>query len=114
LDRIVSRISERLDLTDAQQTQVKALLQAERSKVAPLLAEAAAIVSSYMNRRSAENLMKPRCAPSQPSRRRPWTELLVEKERVKSKIYNEVLTPEQKTKADQILERMHSHRWTDA
>jgi len=38
------------------------------------------------------------------------TELLVEKERVKSKIYNEVLTAEQKTKADQILERMHSHQ----
>ena len=37
------------------------------------------------------------------------SELIVAKERVKAKIYNEVLTPEQRSKADQMLQRIQSH-----
>jgi len=46
-------------LTDAQQTQVKALLQAERSKVAPLLAEAASNRQQLHESTVSENLMNP-------------------------------------------------------
>jgi hypothetical protein len=33
--------------------------------------------------------------------------LLVERQRMITKIYNEVLTPDQRTKADQLRERIH-------
>ena len=35
------------------------------------------------------------------------TQLLVERQRLISKIYNDVLTPEQRTKADELRKHMH-------
>src|SRR5438034_214056 len=40
-ERIVCRMTRRLDLTDAQQAKVKSILEAERQNVAPLFAQAA-------------------------------------------------------------------------
>lgn len=37
------------------------------------------------------------------------SQLFVERERLISRIYNEVLTPEQRVKADQLRARMHGH-----
>jgi len=41
IDRIVGRLTKQLDLTAAQQTQVRSILETERPKVAPLLADVA-------------------------------------------------------------------------
>ena len=109
VDRLVSHISRQLDLTGAQQTQVKTILEAERSKVAPLMADAAKTRQQLHQLTASGKFDEAQVRTVAAQQAQTMTELIVEKERVKAKIYNEVLTAEQKTKADQLLERMHSH-----
>ena len=107
VDRIVSRITRHLDLTDAQQTQVKSILEAERSKVAPLLADAAKNRQLLHESTTSGKFDEVHVRSLAAQQAQTMTEMIVEKERVKARIYNEVLTAEQRTKADQLLERMH-------
>jgi Spy/CpxP family protein refolding chaperone len=108
-DRIVNHLSRQLDLTDAQKTQVKTILEAERSKVAPLLAEAGKNRQQLHESTASGKFDEAQVRAIAAEQAKTMTELMVEKERVKAKIYNEVLTPEQRTKADAMLQRMQSH-----
>jgi Spy/CpxP family protein refolding chaperone len=108
IDRIVSRMTRHLDLTDAQQTQVKSILEAERSKVAPLFAEAAKNRQQLHESTAGGKFDEAQVRTLAAQQAQTMTEMIVEKERVKARIYNEVLTAEQRTKADQLLERMHA------
>ena len=93
-----------LDLTDAQQTQVKSILEAERSRFGPLLTDAA-MNRKQLNESTASGKFDEAEVRSLAARQaQTMTEMIVEKERVKAKIYNEVLTAEQRTKADQLIE----------
>ena len=108
IDRIVSRMTRHLELTDAQQTQVKSILEAERSKVAPLFAEAAKNRQQLHESTAGGKFDEAQVRTLAAQQAQTMTEMIVEKERVKARIYNEVLTAEQRTKADQLLERMHA------
>jgi len=107
IDRIVSRITRHLDLTDAQQTQVRSILEAERSKVAPLMAEASKNRQQLRASTASGKFDEAQVRSLAAQQAQTMTEMIVEKERVKARIYNEVLNAEQRTKADQLLERMH-------
>ena len=107
IDRIVSRITRHLDLSDAQQAQVKSILEAERSKVAPLLADAVKNRQLLHESTTSGKFDEAQVRSLAAQQAQTMTEMIVEKERVKARIYNEVLTAEQRTKADQLLERMH-------
>jgi Spy/CpxP family protein refolding chaperone len=109
VDRIVNHLSRQLDLTDAQQTQVKTILEAEKVKVAPLLAEAGKNRQQLHESTASGKFDEAQVRTIAAQQAATMTELIVEKERVKAKIYNEVLTPEQRTKADTLLQRMQSH-----
>jgi len=109
VDRIVTHLSRQLDLTDAQRTQVKTILEAERPKVAPLLTEVAQNRQQLHELTASGKFDEAQVRSIASRQAQAMTELIVEKERVKSKIYNEVLTPEQRTKADQMLQRIQSH-----
>lgn len=109
VDRIVNHIARQLDLTAAQQTQVKSILEAERSKVAPLLAAADDNRQQLHQSTTSGKFDEAQVRTIAAQQAQTMTDLIVEKERVKAKVYNEVLTPEQRTKADQMLERMHAH-----
>src|SRR6266436_3320937 len=109
IDRIVGRLTKQLDLTAAQQTQVRSILETERPKVAPLLADVAKNRQQLHDSTAGGKFDEAQVRSIAAQQAQTMTELLVEKERVKAKIYNEVLTTEQKTKADQLLQRMHSH-----
>lgn len=106
IDRLVSRITRHLDLTDAQQTQVKSILEAERIKVAPLLAEAAKNRQQLRESTASGKFDEAQVRSLAAQQAQTMTEMIVEKERVKARIYNEVLSAEQRTKADQLIERM--------
>ena len=108
-ERIVGRIARRLDLTDAQQTRVKAILEAERQNVAPLFAQAAKNRQQLHEATANGKFDEAQVRAIAAQQAQTMTELIVAKERVKSKIYNEVLTPEQRTKADQLMQRMEGH-----
>jgi Spy/CpxP family protein refolding chaperone len=111
IERIVGRMSRDLDLTDAQRAQIKAIMESERSSVAPLLNEAArnrqAIRESTAGGRFDETQVRNLASRQAQS----MTEMIVSRERVKARIYNEVLTPEQRAKADQLFAGVDGFRF---
>ena len=106
IDRLVGRMTRHLDLTEAQQTQVKAILEAERVKVAPLFARATKNRQQLRDSTASGKFDEAQVRSLAALQAQTMTEMIVEKERVKARIYNEVLTPEQRVKADQLLERL--------
>ena len=107
VERIVERVSDRLDLNDAQKAQVNSIIAAERPRVEALFAQLgeghrqmrAATANGQFNEEQVQQLAAQQA--------QTLTELFVAKERVKANVY-QVLTPEQRTKADQMLDRMES------
>ena len=104
------RMAAQLGLTDQQKTQIQQILQGEKSKTQPLRDQlrsehqqmAALTKGGAFDEAQVRNIANQE-AQTQAS-------LIVERQRVKSEIY-QVLTPDQRTKADQMQaqfgERMH-------
>lgn len=109
VDRIVGHLTRELALTDAQQTQVKAILEAERPKLAPLMAEVGQNRRQLHESTASGKFDEAQVRSIAAKQAQALTELIVEKERVKARIYNDVLTADQRTKADQLRERIESH-----
>jgi protein CpxP len=104
LEHMVSLMTDYLDLTDAQQAQVKQIIVSEKPNVLPLVQQ---LHQSQQQLRQLETSGtfdedKVRAAASQQAQ--IMTELTVEKAKIHSQIFN-LLTPEQKTKATQFLQR---------
>jgi Spy/CpxP family protein refolding chaperone len=100
-------LARKLDLTEAQRAQVKSIWAAERPTVIPLVRQLLNQSSNFSaaNTDGAFDEAKARATADQQAA--TLAQLLVERQRLISKIYNEVLTPEQRIKADQLHERMH-------
>ena len=108
-ERIAARIARRLDLTYTQQAKVKSILEAERQNVAPLFAQAAKNRQQLHEATANGKFDEAQVRTIAAQQGQTMTELIVARERVKSKIYNDVLTPEQRTKADELMQRMEGH-----
>jgi Spy/CpxP family protein refolding chaperone len=101
-----------LDLTDAQQTQIKDIITREKPTIQPLMQQMAS------NRQQLQQLegsgtfdeAKVRSVASQQAQ--TMTELIVQRERIKSEMM-QVLTPDQKTKLAQLKterqQKFHKH-----
>jgi Spy/CpxP family protein refolding chaperone len=109
VDRIVGHLTRQLNLTDTQQTQVKSILESERPKVLPLLADAAKNRQQLHDLTAGGKFDEAQVRLVAAKQAQIMTDLIVEKERVKSKIYNDVLTEQQRAKADQLLQRIEAH-----
>ena len=105
-ERIVGHLTRQLDLTDTQQTQVKTMLEAQRQSVAPLLAQAAKNRQQLHDATASGKFDEAQVRTIAAQQAQTMTELIVAKEKVKAKIYNEVLTAEQRIKADELLKHM--------
>lgn len=112
VQRMLNRASVALGLTDEQEAQIKAILEAEKPKVAPLLltlkANRTALQTATANGAFNEAQVQAIAA----KQGQTLTALIVEKERVQSQVYA-VLTPEQRAQAEQfrtrIEERIRRH-----
>jgi Spy/CpxP family protein refolding chaperone len=100
-------IAHELNLTDAQESQIKVLWAAERPAVAPLLRQVLDGCNEMASANSNGNFDENKTRAIADKQAVTVSQLLVERQRLISKIYNEVLTPEQRVKADQLRERMH-------
>ncbi len=97
-----------LDLTDAQQAQVKQILDKERPAIQPLLDQ------MMQNRHELRQLeqsgafdeAKMRAIATQQSQ--TMTEMIVQKARIHSELF-QVLTPDQKAKLAKFMDRRESH-----
>ncbi|PYX83426.1 MAG: hypothetical protein DMG70_10190 [Acidobacteria bacterium] len=104
LEPMVGFMTDYLDLTDAQQAQVNAIIASEKPNVLPLVQQ---VHQSQQQLRQLETSQtfdegKVRAAASQQAQ--IMTELTVQKAKIHSEIFN-ILTPEQKSKATQFSQR---------
>lgn len=100
-------VAHELNLSDAQQQQIRSLWQAERPAVSGLIQEFAA-ESREMDQATANgNFDESRVQEIAARQGTTVSKLLVEKEHFTTKVYTSVLSPEQRTKADKLQSRWH-------
>jgi Spy/CpxP family protein refolding chaperone len=105
--RIMARIAERLGLTEAQKTEIKSILVAERPQAEPLLRQLAATRKQLRDATRSGSFDEAQVRSLATQQAQTITELIVTRERVKSKVYN-VLTPEQRARAEKMRARFES------
>jgi len=105
---MLKRMTKQLNLTDAQQTQIKGIMAGEKTKIQPLMqqlrqneqAEQANINGTFDENQARAFAGK---------QAQLTADLIVEKERMRSQVYA-VLTPEQRQKAQQLMQERQQHR----
>jgi Spy/CpxP family protein refolding chaperone len=107
IERIVDHIGDRLDLTTEQRAQVNSIIAAERTNVEPMFAQLKANWQQMRAATAGGQFNEEQVRGLAANQAQTITELLIAKERVKAKVYA-VLTPEQRTKADAMLDRFES------
>jgi protein CpxP len=112
LNRRIAHLSRALDLSDAQQQQVKALVEAQRPALKglrqQLVSERQQMLAATQNGQFDEG--KVQAIASQQGQ--TLANLIVARQELQSKIYT-LLTPEQRTKFDQMQQRRleHMQKW---
>ncbi|MBP6823412.1 MAG: Spy/CpxP family protein refolding chaperone [Acidobacteria bacterium] len=110
--RFLDRASVYLGLSDEQEAQIKAILEAEKPKIQPLVAELAANRKALNEATDNGTFNETEVKAIAAKQGETLAALIVEKERVKTQILA-VLTPEQRAKAEQfrtrIEDRMKQH-----
>ena len=104
----LSYVAHELDLSQAQKSQIQSIWQSERPTISALAQEFSAEAKEMDTATVQGNLDESKVQEIATRQGTTITKLLVEKERLKSKIYTTVLNPEQRTKADALQERWHS------
>jgi protein CpxP len=105
---MLKHMTKQLNLTDAQQTQIKGIMADEKTKIKPMMqqlrqnqqAEDANVNGSFDENQARTFASK---------QAQLMTDLIVEKERMRSQVYA-VLTPEQRQKALQLMQERQQHR----
>ncbi len=101
--RAVEFLTDYLDLTDQQQTQIKSILTEERSKMQPLLADARQVHQQIQNAALADNFDPNQVRTILDQHKDSLINLAVEAARTQNEVVK-VLTPEQRAK----LEKLHA------
>ena len=105
---MLKHMTKQLDLTEAQQTQIKGIMASEKTKIKPMmqqLRQNQQAEDASMNGTFDEN--QARAFANKQAQL--MTDLIVEKERMRSQVYA-VLTPEQRQKALQLMQERQQHR----
>jgi Spy/CpxP family protein refolding chaperone len=103
----VGYVAHELKLNDTQRQQIQSMWQSEKPAVSGLVHELAA-ESKEMDIATANgNVDESKVQEIAGRQGATIAKLLVEKEHFKSKIYSTVLSPEQRTKADELQSRWH-------
>jgi len=105
---MLKHMTRQLNLTEAQQTQIKGIMADEKTKIKPMMqqlrqnqqAEDASINGSFDENQARAFANK---------QAQLMTDLIVEKERMRSQVYA-VLTPEQRQKAQQLMQERQQRR----
>jgi len=101
-------VAHELNLNDEQKTQIKSIWQAERPAISSLVREFSA-ENKEMDAVTVQGSMDETKVQEIADRQGATVaKLLLERERLKSRIYSTVLTPDQRTKADELQARWHS------
>ena len=105
---MLKHMTRQLNLTEAQQTQIKGIMASEKTKIKPMMQQLRQNLQAEdanMNGSFDEN--QARAFANKQAQL--MTDLIVEKERMRSQVYA-VLTPEQRQKALQLMQERQQHR----
>jgi protein CpxP len=105
---MLKRMAKQLNLTDAQQTQIKGIMAGEKPKIQPLmqqLRQNQQAQNANINGTFDENQARAFAG----KQAQIMTDLIVEKQRMRSEVYA-VLTPEQRQKAQQLMQERQQRR----
>lgn len=105
---MLHRMARELNLTDAQQAQIKTIMQTEKTKVQPLMQELRQNEQAQ-NAKIDGNFDEAQARAFAGKQTQIMSDLIVEKQRTKSQIYA-VLTPEQRQKALQLMQQHEQRR----
>jgi len=97
-----------LNLSDAQKSQIQSMWETERPAVASLLQELASENREMDSATAQGSLDDSKVAAIAALQGSTISRLLVEKERLKSRVYTNVLNPEQRNKADELQKEWRS------
>jgi len=97
-----------LNLSDAQKSQIQSMWETERPAVASLLQELASENREMDSATAQGSLDDSKVAAIAASQGSTISLLLFEKERLKSRVYTNVLNPEQRNKADELQKEWRS------
>jgi Spy/CpxP family protein refolding chaperone len=96
----------KLDLTDAQKTQIQSMIQTERPNSEPLMKQLAFTHQQMLTATHGGSFDQAQVRALANQEAQTLADLIVIRERVISKVYNTVLTSDQKTKADTLRQQM--------
>jgi protein CpxP len=91
-----------LNLSDAQKAQVKDILKANKQTGLPLMQQLAANKKAMLEATSNGNYDQTKIQALAMQQGQLVSQLIVQKQAIQHQIYTQVLTPEQRTKADQL------------
>jgi len=106
--RMLGFFADYLDLTDAQQIQAKEILAKEKPAIQPLLQQRLQAEKQLRELAMSASFDETRVRDMASQQAQIMTELTVQRVRVESELF-QLLTPEQKTKLNQFLEK-HEQR----
>ena len=95
-------LAKELNLTDAQKTQIKTIMQAQRTTMRPLMQQLMQNRVDTINATSGGAFDQAKIQALANQRAQIMAQLEVQKAQIHSQIYNQVLTSDQKAKADQL------------
>lgn len=101
-------IAHELNLSDAERSQIKTIWITERPMAASLVQELASESKEMDSATAQGNLDESRVQAIAARQGETIAKLLVEKERLKSKVYVTVLNPDQRIKANELQKTFHS------
>ena len=95
-------VAKQLQLTDAQKTQIKSMWQAEKPTMQPLLQQLATGRKQMLALTANGNFDAGKVSALANQQSQTIAQLMVERQKLIAQVYNRVLTPDQRSKADQI------------
>jgi periplasmic protein CpxP/Spy len=95
-------MAKELNLTDAQKAQIKTMMQAQRATLRPLMQQMAQNRLATLNATANGAFDQAKIQALATQRAQIMAQLEVQKASLRSQIYNQVLTADQKAKADQL------------
>jgi len=108
-DHLLSYYTDVLDLTDAQQTQIKAIMTKEKPTIQPLIQQLGQTHTQMRQLEESATFDEPKVRALASQEAQTMIDLAVEKSRMKNEMF-QLLTPDQKAKL-QKLETRHQHRF---
>jgi protein CpxP len=98
----MERIAKELNLTDAQKAQIKTMMQAQRTTLRPLMQQMATNRKAMLTATSNGTFNQAQVQTVANQQAQLMAQLTVQRESLKHDIYTQVLTPDQRAKADQM------------